>query len=171
MLRVLGSTLLRSPCRFLTTKKYDPFLVEQIKKKIDEEKTFQVSCWLAVTIFIWLTIVLQNFYVDDFAEIYGNDHSKKAKIEKIIHTYDNMKYNLEDVPTILSKSDMSRLLELETLSDIKRLLNKLQFREFEYLLRKELKNTTKTEVNKDSDNGTSLDRSGLFDADGDLRYG
>ncbi|KAH9389732.1 tRNA methyltransferase 10 C [Tyrophagus putrescentiae] len=162
MLRVLCSSLFQRsppltrcfhqvPCRRLATKKYDPLLVEQIRKKLDDEKTFE------------------NFYVDDFADIYANDQSKKAKIEKIIYMYDNMKYNLENVPTTLSKGDMNRLLEMESSSDIKRLLNKMQSKELEYLIRKELKKTAQAEKSKEDD--TSFERSGLFGADGDLKYG
>ncbi len=107
--------------------------------------------------------------MDDFADIYANDQSKKAKIEKIIYMYDNMKYNLENVPTTLSKGDMNRLLEMESSSDIKRLLNKMQSKELEYLIRKELKKTAQAEKSKEDD--TSFERSGLFGADGDLKYG
>lgn len=130
---------------------HDPELVENLKQKIKDDQTF-------------LNVDLTNF-----EQLYSGDDSKKAKISRIINVYDNMKYDLDDVPSSLSENDVVNLLEYEQISDIKRSLKKLYRKEIESLVKKQLRMLTN--VNKNEFESSVEDRSGIFDSDGNLSYG
>lgn len=84
-----------------------------------------------------------------------------------------MKYGLENVPSTLTRSNLLQLYELENSSDIKRLITKLYRREFDALLRKNLKmyeNTQTTKLAIKYEN-SEANRAGIFDSSGNLTYG
>lgn len=79
----------------------------------------------------------------------------------MIDIYENMKYNLENVPTTLKSQDIIKAVSLNH-QDIKRHIEKLYRKELNLLLRKEL--------NKISSK-TYTGSNGLFDENNNLKYG
>ncbi|XP_075677966.1 mitochondrial ribonuclease P protein 1 homolog [Dermatophagoides pteronyssinus] len=146
--------------RFFATKKhkYDPKFLQKLSEKIDNEKPFVNVC------------------LEDFVQLFQqNDHNEinRMKIEKIINIYDEMKYDLQPVPSTLTVDDVENLLPLTALSDIRRQIRKLHRKELQRLLKKELKQQSITEIEQKQsiEDVKILDRSGLFDSNGNLIYG
>ena len=103
-----------------------------------------------------------------FEKIYADDSKMKDKVVQIIDIYDNMKYNLEDVPSALAQNDMLQMVQLDSFSDIMRSLRRLSRKESNHSLKIELKKHEK--LNKALGH-CNADRSGLFDSNGQLIYG
>lgn len=106
---------------------------------------------------------IENFGKNNF------NKADKAKVASLISLYDQMKYNLDPVPSTITNSNMKNLMELTTIKDVKRYFKKLYFRELDFLAKKEWqqKNTKTSDTLADDDD----QRAGIFNSSGELIYG
>lgn len=122
-------------------------------------------CFINISITTFL-FVLQEVKIDDFEK---KDLKKidREKMVSIINLYDQLKYNLEPVPSTITAANMQHLVALPTVADVKRHFKKLCTRELNLLARKEWQQLNA----KTSDASDDDQRAGVFDPSGELIYG